>query len=121
MEISNVEMGIDYKKLNISLDQSMLKDSVYIGRASGRSMEGVGIFDGDLLIIDRALDVQHNDVIVAYYNGLFVCKIADMINNQLLSANEEYEPIKLTEFDNYNVEGVVKSSIRLFRVPVELR
>ncbi|NUJ38670.1 S24 family peptidase [Pseudoalteromonas sp. 0303] len=93
--------------------------TTFIGRASGRSMEGVGIFDGDLLLIDRKLTVQHGDVIVATYNGLFVCKIADMKNNQLLSANPDHPPVKITEHDEYCVEGVVTSTVRLHRVPSE--
>ncbi len=121
MEESNVTVGIDYKNLNVNIDAALLKNSVFIGRASGRSMEGVGIFDGDLLIIDRALTAKHGDVIVAIYNGQFVCKIADMINNRLLSASDEYPPIKITQYDEYNIEGVVPQSIRIFREPIELK
>ncbi|WP_350645860.1 S24 family peptidase, partial [Pseudoalteromonas sp. G24-MNA-CIBAN-0072] len=84
----------------------------FIGRASGNSMEGVGIFSGDLLIIDRAAKVKHGDVIVAVLNGLFVCKIADLKNNRLLSANPDHPAVKITEYDEYNVEGVVGQSIR---------
>jgi len=38
-------------------------DATFYGIASGRSMEGVGIFDGDLLIIDRSVGVKQGDVI----------------------------------------------------------
>ncbi|WP_462147143.1 LexA family protein [Pseudoalteromonas gelatinilytica] len=115
MIIENVHVGPKFKELPNTLDMSFLKDSTFIGRASGRSMEGVGIYDGDLLIIDRAKDVQQNDVIVACLNGQFVCKIADLTNNLLLSANPANKPYKLTEFDQYNVEGVVTQSIRMHR------
>lgn len=115
MLVENVLIGHKMTDIHSNLDQSLLKNSTYIGRASGRSMEGVGIFDGDLLIIDRAVEVKNNDVIVSYLNGLFVCKIADMNNNRLLSANPEYKPVKLTEFDEYCVEGVVTQSIRMHR------
>ena len=94
----------------------MINDtSTFIGRASGRSMEGVGIFDGDLLIIDRALKVKQNDVIVAVLNGQFVCKIADLTNNQLLSANPDHPPVKISVHDNYNIEGVIAQSIRIHK------
>lgn len=115
MLVENVLIGHKMTDIHSNLDQSLLKNSTYIGRASGRSMEGVGIFDGDLLIIDRAVEVKNNDVIVSYLNGLFVCKIADLINNQLLSASPEYKAVKLTEFDDYCVEGVVVQSIRMHR------
>lgn len=115
MLVENAVVGPKMPELEKSLDQSLLNNSTYIGRASGRSMEEVGIFDGDLLIIDRAVEVKNNDVIVSYLNGLFVCKIADLINNQLLSASPEYKAVKLTEFDDYCVEGVVVQSIRMHR------
>ena len=82
-------------------------------------MEGVGIFDGDLLIIDRSVDVKLGDVIVAAYNGLFVCKIADLKNNLLLSASEEYPPVKVTKHDEYLFEGIVISSVRMHRGSVK--
>lgn len=115
MIISNVDVGPGIKDLEKSLDSSFLSDSTFVGRASGRSMEGVGIFDGDILIIERAATVKHGDVIVAILNGLFVCKIADFKNNQLLSANPDHPPVKITEHDEYNVEGVVVQSIRMHR------
>jgi DNA polymerase V len=114
--ISNVNVGLDYKSLGITLDGALFNsDHCFVGRASGESMRGVGIFSGDILIIDRKLDVQNYDVIVAGYNGLFVCKIADLKNNQLLSSNEDYPPVKITPYDEFTLEGVVSSSIRLLR------
>ncbi len=95
------------------------KDATFYGIASGRSMEGVGIFDGDLLIIDRSVDVKQGDVIVCAYNGVFVCKIADLKNNLLLSASDEYPPVKVTKHDEYLFEGVVISSVRMHRGSVQ--
>lgn len=115
MLVQNVLLGPNIKELECGLDDRLLKNSTFVGLASGRSMEGVGIFEGDLLIVDRAKDVKHYDVIVACLNGQFVCKLADLKNNLLVSANPEYGPVKLTEFDQYNIEGVVAQSIRMHR------
>ena len=115
MLTENVHVGPQLTDIESTLDSTFIKDSTFIGRASGRSMEGVGIYDGDILIIDRAQDVKNYDIIVACLNGLFVCKIADLKNNQLLSSCPEYKPVKLTSFDEYCVEGVVKQSIRMHR------
>ncbi|ASM53675.1 hypothetical protein PNIG_a1526 [Pseudoalteromonas nigrifaciens] len=95
------------------------KDATFYGIASGRSMEGVGIFDGDLLLIDRSARVRQGDVIVVVYNGQFVCKIADLKNNQLVSASDDYPPVKIKESDEYNLEGVVTSSVRMHRGSVK--
>lgn len=91
------------------------KNATFYGITSGRSMEGVGIFDGDLLMIDRSLSVEPGDVIVAVLNGQYVCKIADLKNNLLLSASDEYGPYKLKEGDEFTLEGVVSSSVRMHR------
>ncbi|WP_335989544.1 LexA family protein [Pseudoalteromonas sp. CH_XMU1449-3] len=120
MLIENVIIGLDVKALEKNLDQCLLSNSTFIGQASGRSMEGVGIFDGDLLLIDRANKVNHYDIIVACYNGLFICKIADLKNNQLLSASPDYKPVKIRSSDEYCVEGVVRQSIRMHRPSVML-
>ena len=120
MLIQNVLTGPKIEDLKTTLDRNFLNDATFIGRASGRSMEDVGIFDGDVLIIDRAITVKNYDVIVACLNGQFVCKIADLTNNLLLSANPEHKPVKLTGFDQYNIEGVVTQSIRMHRVNLKL-
>ncbi|MGX1111585.1 DNA polymerase V [Pseudoalteromonas sp. MBR-15] len=83
------------------------KVATFNGIASGRSMEGVGIFEGDLLIIDRSVDVKRGDVIVVAYNGAFVCKIADLKNNFLLSASYEYPAVKVTKHDESLLKGLL--------------
>ena len=109
--------GISYKDLNTTLNDALMPDyaAAFIGRASGDSMQGRGIFDGDLLIIDRAVEPKHDDVIVAQLNGEFVCKILDMHNRALVSANPEFKPWPIQKSDNFSFEGVVTSSVRLFR------
>jgi DNA polymerase V len=83
-------------------------------------MQGVGIFDGDLLLVDRAEDVKNGDVIVANLNGLFVCKLLDKHNAQLLSASPKYPAVQLRQSDEFQLEGVVTRSIRLHRSSKEL-
>jgi len=93
----NIEAGItgfespaaEYTELGLSLDELVIKhpNATFIGLASGQSMQDVGIFDGDLLIVDRAENVSTGDVIVASYNGTFVCKIIDKANRLLISAS----------------------------------
>ena len=114
---SNVNKANDYAQLPDGLTGLLEKnkDATFYGVASGRSMEGIGIFDGDVLLIDRGLYVKPGDVIVAVLNGQFVCKIADLRNNQLLSASDVYEPYKLNESDEFTLEGVVSSSVRMHR------
>ncbi|MBB1470284.1 translesion error-prone DNA polymerase V autoproteolytic subunit [Pseudoalteromonas sp. SG41-5] len=112
-----------YKELGLSLDQLLIKhpNATFIGVASGCSMQEVGIFDGDLLLVDRAEEAKNGDVIVANLNGLFVCKLLDKTNARLLSASDLYPPVQLTDSDEFQLEGVVTRSIRLHRSSAELR
>lgn len=112
----------EYKELGLSLDQLLIRhpNATFIGQASGASMQGVGIFDGDLLIVDRALTAKNGDVIVANYNGCFVCKLIDKKQARLLSASVDHKPVTISSDDDFQLEGVVTRSIRLHHPSPEL-
>ncbi|WP_405598089.1 MULTISPECIES: S24 family peptidase [unclassified Pseudoalteromonas] len=111
-----------YSVHGVSLDQLLIKhpDATFIGIASGCSMQEVGIFEGDLLVVDRAEQAKDGDVIVANLNGLFVCKLLDKTNVRLLSASPLYQPVQITPTDEFQLEGVVSLSIRMHRQNSEL-
>ncbi len=85
-------------------------------RVTGHSMQGIGIFDGDLLIIDRSVAPVHGDVVLAALDGEFTCKVLDLHRRRLLSANDDYPPIAIGDESTFEVEGVVVHSIRTHRV-----
>lgn len=107
----------EYLQLPLSLDELLIDhpSATFIGKACGRSMEGVGIFDGDILIVDRHVQLQNLDVVVANLNGEFVCKQLDTRQRRLLSASPGYPPVWISEADQFSVEGVVVRSIRCHR------
>ncbi|GEM75442.1 LexA family protein [Vibrio sagamiensis] len=107
----------EYRQLALDLDDLLIENpsATFLGRASGDSMQGVGIFDGDILIVDRHLSVQNMDVVVANLNGEFVCKLLDVQQRRLLSANLTYPPVLIERCDVFTVEGVVSRSIRCHR------
>ena len=111
-----------YTELGVTLDELLIKhpNATFIGLASGNSMQEVGIFEGDLLVIDRAEPAENGDVIVANLNGLFVCKLLDKTNARLLSASSLHKPVQLTSADEFQLEGVVTLSIRMHRQSPEL-
>lgn len=106
-----------YKELGLTLDELLIKhpDATFIGVASGASMQELGIFDGDLLIVDRAVNVSTGDVVVATYNGTFVCKIINKEKRLLMSASDEYDPVYISPEDGFCLEGVVTRSVRLHK------
>lgn len=107
----------EYTQLGMSLDQILIDhpSATYLGFVEGESMTGVGIFPHDLLIVSRAETVNTGDVIVATLNGVFVCKIADTKNKQLISFSKRHNKYQLKDGDEFIVEGVVTRSIRLHR------
>lgn len=113
----NFDDGNAYTELGMSLNELLLEhpNATFIGLASGDSMNGVGIYDGDLLIVDRAVEAKHGDIIVAQYNNEFVCKQLDFTNRCLVSANEAFKPVVIGKLDKFTLEGVVTKSLRLHR------
>lgn len=112
----------DYAKHELLLDDVLIerKSSTFLARASGNSMQGFGIYDRDLLIVDRAAPPTDLDVVVAVLNGQLVCKMLHRSKGLLLSGNPQYPPVSVTEFDDFVVEGIVIRSVRLLREPALL-
>ncbi len=104
----------DYLDRSLDLNDYLIRHpaATYLARAKGDSMEGCGIYDGDLLIVDRSLEPQHGQVIIAALDGQLTCKILDKNKHCLISANKNYTPIGINEFSDLIIEGVVIHSIR---------
>lgn len=119
----NIEAGIsgfespaaEYKELGLSLEELLIKhpNATFFGIANGRSMEGKGIYSGDVLVVDRAEYVSSGAIIVANYNGCFVCKVFDKERGVLSSAAPGYAPVFINPEDDFQVEGVVNISFRV--------
>lgn len=107
----------EYTQLGMSLDDLLIEhpSSTFIGIAQGESMQDVGIFDGDMIIVDRHETARNGDVIVANFNGEFVCKILDKKRRVLLSSNQQYQPVTIHDYDSFSIEGVVTRSVRCHR------
>lgn len=109
----------NYVDLKLSLDDVLIErpNSTFLARAKGDSMRGHGIFDGDLLVIDRHPVPDDLDVVVVSLNGALLCKQIDMKQHLLLSTSESSPPIYVSPDDAFAIEGVVIRSVRLFKNP----
>ncbi len=107
----------DYIEQGLNLDELLIKhpSATYLVRASGNSMIGAGIFDGDILIIDRALTATTGDIVIASIEGEFTCKYLNIEKQELRPANPRFPVIKLHNDIDLLIEGVVISSIRMHR------
>jgi len=107
----------EYKQSELDLSELLIQhpEATYACFAEGDSMTGNGIFSGDLLIVSKAVQAKDGDIIVATLNGVFVCKKIDTKNQRLISSNKAFSTYQLREGEDFLVEGVVISSVRMHR------
>ncbi|MFN3306077.1 MAG: LexA family protein [Candidatus Kapaibacteriota bacterium] len=101
----------DYLEPKLDLNQLLIKhpSATFFVRVQGESMINAGIHNGDILIVDRALEPKNGDIAVCVVDGEFTVKRLQIIENELYLApeNGNFNPIKVTEFQDFKVWGVV--------------
>jgi len=92
--------------------------ATYFLRASGQSMVELGIFDNDILVVDRAIKPRHRHIVVAIVDGDFTVKQLHQWAGRvkLKAANPTYPDIVPKDGQTVEVWGVVTSSIKQFSV-----
>lgn len=109
----------DYLERRLSLDEHLVpnKDSTFLVRARGNSMVGAGIFDGDLMIVDKSLDAQIGDIVVAVVDGEFTVKYLAQRGGAiyLKPANARHNDIEFNDGQEMAIWGVVTSTVKQFR------
>lgn len=103
----------DYTESTLDIGEHLVKhpSSTYFAKAEGSSMEGVGIYDGDLLVVDRSVTPVDSHIVVVAIAGELTCKMLDLRHNCLRSANPAYKPIPITEGLETVIEGVVTHAV----------
>ena len=98
------------EKLNLNSYLIKNKESSFFVRVSGDSMINVGIFDNDILIVDRSLDPKRQSIVIVSIDGELVIKklMKDQSKNYYLkSENSNYPNIKLNSNRDTIIWGVV--------------
>ncbi len=101
----------DYMERGIDLNEELIKNkpATYFFRMKGDAMIDAGIFDKDVLIIDRSLKLTNGKIIVAVLNGeLLVRRFHKNFSSAfLIPENSRYKNINLAEFNDFSLWGVV--------------
>ena len=101
----------DHRHSKIDLNNLLIENpsATYYVRVNGDSMSGAGILSGDLLIVDRSIEVSNNCIVVAHLDGEFTVKRIQKKGRQLFlkPENETFKPIQITEEMDFKVWGVV--------------
>lgn len=88
-------------------------------RISGHSLIRAGIHDGDLAIVDRSLTARHDDIVVAVLDGELTAKRLIIRNGRIWLAPDSddtvYRPIEVTGRPDFEIWGVISSTIRFHR------
>ena len=95
-------------------------EATFYGRVVGDSMIEAGICEGDIIVIDRAIEAEDGDVVVAWVNDGFTLKFLDRSHKregyiELRPANQNFPTIRVEVGDNFLVWGVVIWSIKRWR------
>ena len=72
-------------------------------------MQGAGLDDGDLLVIDRSKQPENNAIAVCFIDGEFTVKRLKIEAEAvfLMPENKKYKPIKVTEDNELIIWGIV--------------
>lgn len=108
----------DYIERTLDLNDLCVQHpaATYFVRADGDSMEGVGIFSGDVLVVDRSLKAVHGDIVIACLDGEFTVKeLSTRPALQLLAHNPAYAPIQLDAESTLELFGVVTTVVHSVR------
>ncbi|MDR4504093.1 MAG: translesion error-prone DNA polymerase V autoproteolytic subunit [Candidatus Scalindua sp.] len=109
----------DFVDKHLDLNEYIVKHpaATFFVRVKGNSMQDCGISDGDLVVVDRALDPGDKSIVVAFLSGEFTIKRVRYKKGELylVPENREYEPIRVTEEMDFQVWGVVTHAIKEIR------
>lgn len=111
----------DYLTGSIDLNRELIrhKETTFLARVSGSSLQEAGIYDGDIIVIDKSLDARNGDFVVAFIDGEFTLKEFRYDENDrcawLIPHNKDYSPIKVTEDNDFIIWGVLTYTIKQLR------
>ena len=105
------DLVLDQKDLNENLIKH--PTATFFMRVSGDSMVDAGIFDKDILIVDRSMNARHGQIVIAAVNGeLTVKRLIVKGDKAILAAeNKKYKPITIESLDELKIWGVVTNVI----------
>jgi DNA polymerase V len=101
----------DYIEKSLDLNELVVRHpaATFYVRVEGNSMEGAGIYSGDILVVDRSLPSASGKIIIAILNGEFTVKRLITEGKQIFlhPENPQFQRIEVKEESDFQVWGVV--------------
>ena len=109
----------DYLEGELDLNELLIQHpaATFFVRLAGDSMVNAGLFDGDILVVDRAVTASHGHIVVAVIEGDMTVKRLHSQSGrvELRPENPAYKPIVFGEGRELVIWGVVIGSVRQFK------
>ena len=106
----------DYIDIAIDINKELIKNpsSTFYGKVKGYSMIDLGIGEGDIMVVDKSLEPATGDIAVCFIDGEFTLKQILIRKREvlLMPANADFEPIKVTEDNEFLIWGIVTYTIK---------
>jgi DNA polymerase V len=108
----------DYIEDGLDLNEYLVrhKAASFLFRVQGNSMQGAGIVDGDKVVVDRSIEPQHNQIVIAVVDGEHTIKRLYRKNGgvELRSENPAFKPICFKAENQLEIWGVVVGVVRRY-------
>ena len=105
----------DHTRKRIDLNEHLIrnKEATFIFRVKGDSMVGIGIYEGDELLVDRSIEARHGNIVLAVLNSEFTVKRLHRRGGvvKLVAENPLYPPIVLKDGQELLIWGVVTRNL----------
>ena len=118
--------ALDFPEDTIDLLKLLIKDkeTTFFAKVTGDSLIGIGIYDGDILIVQKGLFPRENDIVVVFYEGEFYVKkykpkykenSLRLEKIKLKSENPNYSDMDISEDTDFELWGVATWNLHKLR------
>jgi DNA polymerase V len=101
----------DFLEKEVNLHDYLVKnkEATFFIKVLGDSMQNIGIFDKDFLIIDRSIKPKNEHIVLAILDGEFLVKRYSIQQGKvyLKPENPKYQPIEINPQQDFRIWGVV--------------
>jgi DNA polymerase V len=105
----------DHTRKRLDLNELLIrnKEATFIFRVKGDSMNGIGIYEGDELLVDRSIEAKHGNIVLAVLNDEYTVKRLHRCGGvvKLIAENPLFPPILVKDGEEFVIWGVVTRNL----------
>ncbi len=107
----------DYMERGIDLNEQLIrnKPATFFMKVTGNSMVNAGIFDGDIVIVDKSVKAVSGKIVIAVLDGEMLIRGYEKTFNKvfLVPETEKLSKLEIQDLSDFRVWGVVVAVIRM--------